>query len=103
MSYKEAINNGIKRLRLKHKLTQEQFAEKINLSIQGYRNIEHNKYQPTSDTIDKICNVFNIEPIELLLPDTPQEISKIIEIINYKLSNCDMEKLIKISNMIDLM
>ena len=103
MSYKETINNGIKQLRLKHKLTQEQFAEKINLSIQGYRNIEHNKYQPTSDTIDKICNVFNIEPIELLLPDTPQEISKIIEIINYKLSNCDMEKLIKISNMIDLM
>lgn len=48
MSYQELITNGIKRLRTKNKLTQEQFAEKINMSVQGYRNIEHNRYLPTA-------------------------------------------------------
>ena len=55
MSYKEIITNGIRRLRTENKLTQEQFAEKISMSVQGYRNIEHNRYLPTAETIDKIC------------------------------------------------
>ena len=57
MYYQKLITGGIKRLRANCGLTQEQFAEKINMSVQGYRNIEHNKYLPTGDTIDKICNV----------------------------------------------
>lgn len=103
MSYQESINNGIKRLRINHNLTQEQFAEKINMSVQGYRNIEHNKYQPTAETVDKICKVFNISPIELLLPEPQKELTKIKELINHKLSNCELEKLLRISSMIDLM
>ena len=103
MSYQENINNGIKRLRINSKLTQEEFAEKISMSIQGYRNLEHNKYQPTAETIDKICNVFNISPIELLLPNPQNELATIIELIENKLRNCDIDKLIRINNMIDLM
>lgn len=103
MGYQECINNGIRRIREKQKLTQEQFAEKINMSVQGYRNIEHNKYQATAETIDKICDVFNISPIELLLPEQQKELTKIKELINHKLSNCELEKLLRISSMIDLM
>lgn len=103
MSYQESINNGIKRLRINHNLTQEQFAEKINMSVQGYRNIEHNKYQATAETVDKICEVFNISPIELLLPEPQKELTKIKELINYKLNSCELEKLLRISSMIDLM
>lgn len=103
MGYQEVINNGIKRLRLNSKLTQEQFAEKINLSVQGYRNLEHNKYQPTAETIDKICDVFRISPISLLLPEPQKDLTKIIELINNKLGTCDIDKLIRINNVIDLM
>ena len=53
MSYKEIITNGIRRLRTENRLTQEQFAEKISMSVQGYRNIEHNRYLPTAETIDR--------------------------------------------------
>ncbi len=103
MSYQEMINGGIKRLRVSKKLTQEQFAEKINMSVQGYRNLEHNKYQATAETVDKVCDVFNISPVELLLPEPEKDIAKIIELINKKLCTCNLDKLIRINNMIDLM
>ena len=103
MSYRELITNGIRRLRTESKLTQEQFAEKINMSVQGYRNIEHNRYLPTAETIDKICEVFDIQPVELLLPEPQANLDKVRELINNKLCNCDLDKLIIINNMIDLM
>lgn len=103
MTYQQQITNGIKRLRLNSKLTQEQFAEKISISVQDYRNIEHNRYLPTAETIDKICGVFNINPIELLLPELQSDSGEIKKIINHKLNNCELEKLLRISNMIDLM
>lgn len=103
MSYQELITNGIKRLRVKNKLTQDQFSEKISMSVQGYRNIEHNRYLPTAETIDKICAVFNIQPVELLLPEPQANLNEILELINNKLHNCNLDKLIRINNMIDLM
>ena len=103
MKYQKLITDGIKRLRNKSKLTQEQFAEKINMSVQGYRNIEHNKYLPTAETIDKICDVFNISPLDLIIPEEQSNLSDIKNIIDYKLKNCSLEKLIRINSMIDLM
>ena len=103
MGYQECINKGIRRLRLSKNLTQEQFAEKINMSVQGYRNLEHNKYQATAETVDKICKIFNISPVELLLPEPQKDLAKIMELINNKLCTCNLDKLIRINNMIDLM
>ncbi len=103
MGYQEIINNGIRRLRNKNKLTQEKFAEIVGMSVQGYRNLEQNKYQPTADTVDKICDVFNISPIDLLLPEPQNNLQEIKTLINRKLDICDLEKLIRISSMIDLM
>ena len=102
MGYRELITNGIRRLRTNNKLTQEQFAEKINMSVQGYRNIEHNRYLPTAETIDKICETFNISPVELLLPNPQNNLSEIKKLINNKLDNCELGKLIKINSMIDI-
>ena len=99
MNYQTLITNGIKRLRSKNKLTQEKFAKKVNMSVQGYRNIEQNKYMPTAETIDKICEEFNISPIELILPDSNQSCEEIKQLIQLKLANCDLEKLIKINNL----
>ena len=103
MNYQKLITNGIKRLRKSNALTQEQFAEKIFMSVKGYRNIKHGKYIPTAETIDKICKTFNVSPVELLLPNPSENLSEIKNIINVKLNNCKLEKLIRINNMIDLM
>ena len=69
MKYQELINKNIKDLRLKHYLTQEEFAEKIGISVVGLSNLERNRYQPSSDTIDKICETFKITPLELLMTE----------------------------------
>lgn len=102
MKYQELLAKNIKNLRLKNNLTQENFAEKIGLSLNGVSNIERNRYQPTAETIDRICKAFNITPAELLL--VPNDSNKeIIENIVALLSACPTKKLKKIYEMIQLM
>lgn len=72
------------------------------MSVQGYRNIEHSRYLPTAETVDKICEVFNIQPVELLLPEPQEDSDRLRKLIDTKLCNCDLDKLIKINNFIDL-
>lgn len=99
MKYQKLINLNIKELRIKAGLTQEEFAEKIGMSIQGLSNIERNRYQPTSETIDKICKCFNITPLELLLTKSNTNES-LIKNINALLSQCSTHKLKQIYNII---
>lgn len=101
MNYQKLINSNIKQLRVKYGLTQEEFAEKIGISIQGLSNIERNRYQPTSDTVDKICKNFKISPIELLLiPSKSNE--SLIKNINSLLKECSTQKLNQIYEIIKL-
>jgi len=102
MNYQKLLANNIKELRLKNNLTQEAFAEKIELSINGLSNIERNRYQPTASTIDKICKVFNITPAELLLikSDASEDIIKNIVTL---LQSCPPKKLKKIYEIILIM
>lgn len=102
MKYQELISARIKELRLRHNLTQEEFAEKIGISINGLSNIERNRYQPTAATIDKICSVFKITPAELLI-QSPQNNNDMIENINVLLSNCTPKMLKKIYDIILIM
>ena len=60
MNYQEVITSNIKELRYKNGLTQEQFAEKLGITVNGVSNIERNCYQPTAKMIDKICSAFSI-------------------------------------------
>ena len=69
MKYQELINKNIRALRLNNHLTQEDFAEKIGISIVGLSNLERNRYQTSSETIDKICETFKISPLELLMTE----------------------------------
>ncbi len=100
MKYQELINTSIKNLRKSNNLTQEEFAEKIDISIQGLSNIERNRYQPTADTIDKICKAFKITPAELLLGQNDNEI---INNITLLLTNCPKNKLKKIYEVIKIL
>ncbi len=102
MDYQKILAENIKELRLKHNLTQEAFSEKIGLSLNGLSNIERNRYQPTASTIDKICNVFNITPVELLLTKSTVN-EEIINNIVALLQNCSIKKLKKIYEIISIM
>lgn len=99
MKYQKLINSNIKELRIKHGLTQEEFAEKIGISIQGLSNLERNRYQPTSDTIDKICKNFNISPVELLLTKNKDN-ENLLKNINSLLNECSTARLKQIFEII---
>ena len=93
MNYTELVTQGIKRLRLNNKLTQEEFAEKIDMSVQGYRNIEQGKYLPTASTIDTICEKFNTSPIELLLPQSASNLTELQNLVITKIKDVMNEHL----------
>ena len=99
MKYQKLINSNIKELRIKHGLTQEEFAEKIGISVQGLSNIERNRYQPTSDTVDKICKSFKITPVELLLEKSKTN-EQLIKNINALLKQTSSYKLQQIYEII---
>ena len=102
MNYQKLLNSNIKQLRVKLGLTQEEFAEKIGISIQGLSNIERNRYQPTSATIDKICKVFSIKPVELLSVKNITN-TDIINNINSILKSCSKKKLKQVYEIIRIL
>ncbi len=99
MNYQELITSNIKILRYKNGLTQEQFAEKIGITVNGVSNIERNRYQPTAETIDKICKAFGISPAQLLTMNSEAN-EDLIKNINTLLLNCSKKQLKQIYDMI---
>ena len=102
MKYQELINKNIKALRVKYGTTQETFSEKIGLSLQGLSNIERNRYQPTAETIDRICKAFNITPAQLLLMDNKTN-ETLVKNITTLLRGCSTQKLNKIYEIVKIM
>ena len=103
MDYQKLINSNIKKLRQIHNLTQEEFAEKTGLSLQGLSNIERNRYQPNAKTVDNICKAFKINPVELLMINENNDNEEIIKNITLLLKQCTKTKLKKIYNIISLL
>ena len=62
---KERLAKNIKSHRLKRSLTQEEFAEFLGLSYEGYQKIERAKRAPELRTVEKIANVLKIDPASL--------------------------------------
>lgn len=65
MDIKREIGNKIKRLRHKKGLTQEKFAEKINISTYTLIGIENGKNFMTAQTMEKIIDCLGITIEEL--------------------------------------
>ena len=75
------LSKNIKRFRGYRKLSQADFAEKINISIPFLSDIENGRKWVSPNTLVKIANALDIEVYELLRPETviPDNIDGIIE------------------------
>ncbi|BFL68887.1 TPA: helix-turn-helix transcriptional regulator [Staphylococcus aureus] len=68
-----------KELRLEKRLTQEEIAKKLNISIQSIHKWEQNKCLPDTFNIIKICEFYNISSDYLLgLNNNKDDYHKII-------------------------
>jgi transcriptional regulator with XRE-family HTH domain len=75
------LSQNIRRLRGYRKLSQADFAEKIDISIPFLSDIENGKKWCSPVTLVKMAHAFNIEVYELLKPDTiiPDNVVNILE------------------------
>jgi len=75
VNVKKQLGAKIKRLRLKHDLTQDELAEKMGLATRTLCGIENGENFVKSDTLERFCEVFGISCSELFAFDhiRPQE------------------------------
>lgn len=60
------IHDKIRTLREVNQWSQEEMAERMNMSRNGYSKIERGESQPTLERLVQIAHIFNIEVSELL-------------------------------------
>ena len=75
------IQERIKALRLKAKLTQKQIAEKLNISQKGYSYWENGQREPNNDKIQQLSKIFNVST-DYLLGNTDEKQSSKFDDLN---------------------
>ena len=60
------LNEKIRLLREMHNWSQEEMAERIHMSKNGYAKIERGETKPNLDRLNQIAQVFGIDLIELI-------------------------------------
>ncbi len=90
MNIKKEVGSKIKNLRIKNGFTQEKLSELLNISQRALSSIELGKNFITSDTLEKILNVFNIELEDLFATNAYKEPDELIKLININIAKiCD--------------
>jgi DNA-binding XRE family transcriptional regulator len=66
VTYKKFIAWRLEQIRKSHSLTQEEFADKLNLSRASIVNIEKGRQEISLKNLELICKLFNIKSNEIL-------------------------------------
>ncbi|MDO4442046.1 MAG: helix-turn-helix transcriptional regulator [Moraxella sp.] len=69
----------IRELRESHSWTQEQMAEKLGMTRNGYAKIERGESMPNLERLDEIAGVLGVKVIELLRLENKQVVCQISE------------------------
>lgn len=97
------IGKRIATTRKQQKLTQEQLAEKADISNNYLSHIETSRSIPSLETLVSICIALNITPNDLLLGSSDGQNNYLVSDLEQKLAQCtDYEKRI-VFNLIDAM
>lgn len=65
MDIKVLLGKKIQEIRKSKNITQEHMAELLNIEPSSLSNIERGKYYPTSDNLNKIVKILDVEPYDL--------------------------------------
>lgn len=69
MNMRKLVGRNFARLRKASGMSQEQVAERANLSQQYISGIENGKRNPTVETLYAIAQAFGVSHVELVKPD----------------------------------
>ena len=87
MGIKHELGQKIKLLRKKRNMTQEQLAEKIDISPRAMSGIELGEYYAKAETLDKIIEALNTTSEELFSNEHLAEKGKLFDFITQKIKN----------------
>lgn len=72
---KKSFEEKLKNLRKSYPLTQEKISKMLNITQTAYGKYEKGINKPTSDTLVKLSNIFNV-PVDYLLDENQEEPNK---------------------------
>lgn len=87
MDVKKSFGEKVKRLRQKRKLTQEQLAEKIDISPRNLSKIEVGNCFVKAETLEKLLVALDVSVEELFANDHIKSNSELIEDINFYINS----------------
>ncbi len=92
VDYKTNMGNRLKTQRKKLHMTQEQLAEKLNISVKHYGGVERGTAGLSLENLIEVSNIFNVS-LDYLIKgiDSPSEDTILFE-INQIYQNCPPEK-----------
>jgi ribonuclease T len=61
-----SLNQKIRTLREQHLLSQEEMAEKMQMSLNGYAKIERGETKLRLDKLEKIAQIFSMDVVDLI-------------------------------------
>ena len=101
MNFKKAFGEKVKRIRKMRNLTQEQLAEKIDISPRNLCRIEVGDCFVKAETLERLLTALNVSAEELFANDHIKSNSELLEQINFyintaKNDNKMLEKIYKI-------
>lgn len=80
------LHEKIRLMRELNHWTQEELAEKLNISPSGYAKIERGENSVNVERLEQIANVFNIDVWQLMKPDDKTYVLQIINKDNQTIS-----------------
>ena len=86
MNIKKELGKQIKNLRIKNGYTQEKLSELLNISQRALSSIELGKNFITSDTLEKVLSVFDIELEDLFATNSYKDSDELLKMINKNIS-----------------
>jgi len=94
---RKLFGTRIRSLRTRLNLTQDQLAERMEMSAQYLSNIERGRENPTFDTLVKLAKALEIEPWEMFVfdPESP-DTAFLRKKLNLLLEEADDERLRRI-------
>ena len=66
MDLKEVVAANLRRIRHDKKLTQEELADRVSLSVRYIGSVERGRASPTVTVLGRIANALGVEPSALL-------------------------------------
>ena len=87
------IGVRLKQARINQKITQEELAEKLDVSVAYISRVERGSTKINLKRLAEICSILNVSQGEILEGTTPTSVSYLTTALSDLLKNCPPEKM----------